>query len=423
MEVDTTTEPDAQTTDGAPRARGVKVRPTVAPEPRDLASANQAIHDAWRSTRWIGLATALVAVIVFLPFSLNGPSVLAQWWQVATQNRGSWEPSGLLALLVGTGVTLFLGIQIGQATGGSVGMLRAVVLFELAWPVQAVGAILAWMTVPLAWVANGNPIVNLGESVLAALFLCMLLGFGSPSADRRAYQIAYLTHQLEIVREAMEGIQTQIGAVAQRPPWSLWLTQLGVVVGIGLLAEVGVAVSNQPLAWKIAMLPFLLGWPALGAYWASDAMADAYMGDRRGGRAVIVIWASGWSLLTLSAPASALSHWQLALVLFVVPVIQMAWMWSSRHSASARALTYRTLGARLSALQRDLDKARVSAANDTGSPSESAADPGEAVDDVPAAHQDEVARAVRSRSWQVAVALATGSALGVWATAWFRRRQ
>jgi hypothetical protein len=381
---------------------------TALEEPPELRAANQAIRKAWWNFGVMTGGTAVMAAAILGYTYFAGAASAPDWWARATGIHGSWEPSGLLAILLGTGVTLFLGIQVGQALSTSVSGPRAVVLHEMVWPVLFVSAILAWMTIPLAWAADGSPMLNVAEAVLAALFLCMLAGFSSPSADRRAYEAASLRHQRERAVEEAALLDGRIGLLSQRPQWRLWSRHLAAPLGIAVLTGIAVAAtSHHQFSWTAATLVSLLGWPALSVYATADALPDALVGHPRGGMAMVGFGALILSLVGLAVLVTAWPDKLLFAALAAGPVLQVVTIWRARRSLTALALAHRVLGRRCGALERDLKK--LPPGDASGQPLQPESIDAPVAGSAPAARAPE---ARRRSSWRIALGLAAGATLG-----------
>src|SRR5664280_719209 len=107
--------------------------------------------------------------------------VMGLVWGVVSRSqftvRPTWDPTVLTMALLGVGVTLFLGTQVGKSHWDDhVEAARTEVLLVVTLAVCMAGATVAWMTVPLAWPS----LHEVGPSAGVGVLLSCLAGIVRP---------------------------------------------------------------------------------------------------------------------------------------------------------------------------------------------------------------------------------------------------
>jgi hypothetical protein len=169
----------------------------------------------------------------------------------------NWDPTALTTALLGVGVTLFLGTQIGKSHWDDhVEAARTEVLLALTLVVCIAGAIVAWMTVPLVWPS----LPEVGEGAGVGAVLSCLAGIVRPSPPK--YRRARLERDLGLLREELRRLDRQLPGVpdtrgSRRAAWlrlaMLGLSPLPVAFLVGLV--LAAAHRFEQLSDKLIGLP------------------------------------------------------------------------------------------------------------------------------------------------------------------------
>lgn len=139
----------------------------------------------------------------------------------------NWDPTAVMTALLGVGVTLFIGTQIGQGHwDDDVEAARSEVLLVVTLVVCLTGSIVAWLTVPQAWPALPEAVEGAGIGVL----LSCLAGIVQPSPSK--YRRARGERDLKLLREGIDRLDHALPGTPdtkgnRRTAW-LNLTLLGL---------------------------------------------------------------------------------------------------------------------------------------------------------------------------------------------------